>query len=436
MSIIHTPPTDHDEHESWPDSPPRGRTLVRGTPGRKRKRPYHDDLEYQHGIDMSTAATSIEPEKRRCIEPTPPQSISSRVGDRPPHWDTANAASRERTADLSPGRRSSPVRKQLNSLPTAVPSIIVKQGNITNHECQEAQDLQRKLAYAAFGARVPQAFREQLQQEDNIMLDAFSQDMPPELCTPELLCSVRYIYRTAAACAGYNKDENSWVRVVESVLKTVIYGQCLDWIEDDTQETWQVHSIQSQNIHSRFMLKTNVMSLQKKSDVAITYSPLSPAIRELRAEMIKQDVGMSHFSDAFTEFVPVGFLVEVKSQSGSMDEAELQIAVCAAAAIAYLDLLRPAEQDTPQEKPPVTLGWTVCGHDWKLWIAWQGEEKAVHVRGINLGSALGSIGTSGLGNIFALICVLRRAIQWLDEEYMPVYTRLARRSLGMEPQYE
>jgi hypothetical protein len=83
-----------------------------------------------------------------------------------------------------------------------------------------------------------------------------------------------------------------------------------------------------------------------------------------------RDMPLSQMSDAYTSNLCFPCPVVVKRHGGNAEEAELQLMVWQASALARLEHLRNHGREPHKPIPPV-VGCTAVGHTWSFYIAWR-----------------------------------------------------------------
>ncbi|KAG4428471.1 hypothetical protein IFR05_016048 [Cadophora sp. M221] len=214
------------------------------------------------------------------------------------------------------------------------------------------------------------------------------------------------IYNEARACNDDFKDENTWMSVVTSVLKSAIEYTDPDSDPDDDCEPLMlnVQSFQTQPISSSLFPTHTSTSFTKTADLALAFSLSHPEM--LRAldpiHTRYPELGLSQMEDAYTMRFPLVAGVEVKERGGSYNEATVQLGVWCAARLEKSRRLREegqqkrtregTETDGPPreveaegegELPPF-VGWTVVGHEWKLHVVWKDRSGNVDLGGYQM----------------------------------------------------
>lgn len=119
-----------------------------------------------------------------------------------------------------------------------------------------------------------------------------------------------------------------------------------------------------------------MVPLPKKTDIVMAVAPESKALVDVKMRCSAPHA-WSHMADCYTSTIPLFCGLEVKRHGGSSEEAELQLGVWQAAALAHLTA-RLAIEAYPAVSPsslvppviPPTIGCTVVGHQWSFYIAW------------------------------------------------------------------
>lgn len=92
-------------------------------------------------------------------------------------------------------------------------------------------------------------------------------------------------------------------------------------------------------------------------------------------------------TDTYTKHIPLVGGIEVKTSGGSSLEASVQLGIWSAAGLQKARLLQrerqlmtaagPSDRDARQSVPSQEneqlpfFGWTIVGHEWKLYITWK-----------------------------------------------------------------
>lgn len=146
-------------------------------------------------------------------------------------------------------------------------------------------------------------------------------------------------------------------------------------------------------------------------------------------------------SDAYTECVPLVCPVEVKSWRNNGvagPDAEVQLGIWQAAALNHLHCMFVGQDGSVPSSPP-HIGWTVIGHDWKIYIAWKDGVRGPTVsrfltrehyaQSSNTWQTIWTskldlpYSTESISDIFGLLFVLRRMFEWLVDDYWPEFSR-------------
>lgn len=186
--------------------------------------------------------------------------------------------------------------------------------------------------------------------------------------------------------------------------------------------TDQVPCSQTQAIAGQHLPRIQSRVHSRKTDFALALSPEDARITELRRKALTLGLPLSHMSDAFTSTVPIIHPMEVKAASGNAEEAQLQVAVFHAATLSFLsDIGSGANaRDKDTSRMPPTLGWTVIGHTWTVYIAWKDGDGNVTVRSPSLPRPLG---TASPLELFSLLAVLKEGIVWSRGEFFQQYVQ-------------
>ncbi|KAK4962222.1 hypothetical protein LTR66_012763, partial [Elasticomyces elasticus] len=129
---------------------------------------------------------------------------------------------------------------------------------------------------------------------------------------------------------------------------------------------------------------------------------------------------ISQTTDPFTKRVALFSGVEVKQSNGGKMEALAQLAIWLASGLEkLLQLSNPQGKDARHLSLLPTLGWTVVGHDWHLYIAFRGSfdgQERIYLDG-PIESVAAS--TRSYYGVFKLIDLVHRASLYAEEVYWP-----------------
>jgi hypothetical protein len=131
---------------------------------------------------------------------------------------------------------------------------------------------------------------------------------------------------------------------------------------------------QTQSIDSRFLpiLPETTVPFAKKVDIVLAFKPYHDRVRKILEEVRSKRPGMnmSQMSDAYTSSVVLGCGVEIKASGGDYDEAVVQLGIWCSAGLQKKRELSTTDV-SPSQKP--LLGWTVIGHEWRLYLSWRDD---------------------------------------------------------------
>ncbi|KAH9203980.1 hypothetical protein DL95DRAFT_471897 [Leptodontidium sp. 2 PMI_412] len=341
-------------------------------------------------------------------------------------------------------RSPSPTRKVLSQLRYATPSLRVCQPDVRVVEPSMVRELIGMLVKELTGGVIPMDLKPRLQRVEPNQFSLPS----PLFETHTIQYSTTYlsnlwrttvnIYNDARACNDDFKDENAWMTVVTSVLKSAIeYIDPDSDLDDYEPPMLNVQSVQTQAISSSLLPTHTSTSFAKKADLALAFSLSHPEVFHALEPIHTQypDLCLSQMEDAYTMRVPLVAGVEVKERGGSYNEATVQLGVWCAAGLEKLRRLREeghdkrtrerGEADEPLrwegeaegggELPPF-VGWTVVGHEWKLHVVWKDRSGNVTVLGP---WRLLNAGTGSHAEILVLLALIRRVERWVRGVYWP-----------------
>ena len=122
-------------------------------------------------------------------------------------------------------------------------------------------------------------------------------------------------------------------------------------------------------------------------------------------------------SDDYTGKLAMLAGVEVKRDGGNGPEALAQLSMWLAAGITSLSRLRNCQKDhMPSQKRLPLMGWTVVGHRWETYIAYEKEPHHVQIFG-----PIGSISadTSSYYGVFKLMDMIEKMKEYGKQTYWP-----------------
>lgn len=115
--------------------------------------------------------------------------------------------------------------------------------------------------------------------------------------------------------------------------------------------------------------------ISRKVNYTLTFPIRNPQVRATYDKIATSQPTrtISHITDPFTKRTALFSGIEVKRSNGDKKEALLQLIIWLSAGLEKLLRLgnsRNKELDGSQLLP--TIGWTVIGHDWYLYIGFRG----------------------------------------------------------------
>jgi hypothetical protein len=164
----------------------------------------------------------------------------------------------------------------------------------------------------------------------------------------------------------------------------------------------------------------------KKSDFALSFSPKHPDVKEQYSKVqtaSKELVTLSQMSDDCTSKLVLYLGAEVKKLGGNDVEAQGQIYTWLGSGITKRrQLMASAPQHTDQsltEQPMPLLGWTIVGHQWKLYMAF-GDGNSMNDKISIIGPVPGcNVTTETYYDSFKLLRLEERIKTWARETYWP-----------------
>ncbi|KAJ5249497.1 hypothetical protein N7524_011813 [Penicillium chrysogenum] len=316
-------------------------------------------------------------------------------------------------------RQRSPARDLLNDLPLSNPPI----------HCTRPKEILlpsstlslRRTLCQGFGSRViPIGLKNRISAADpegaldipDSAFDETDRRSPGQL--DALWQDVVEIYEEAAECEEYNQDENAWGSgVIQSILK----------IGAKHHPILHVKNVQTQTIDPlllpRLPHKTRV---SRKIDYAFAFSVRDQQIKNMydSVAIALPNQTISHTTDPFTKRVALFSGIEVKQSNGGKMEALAQLAIWLASGLEkLLELSNLQGKDAEHSSLLPTLGWTVVGHDWHLYIAFRGifeGQERIYIDG-PIESVAAS--TRSYYGIFKLMDLVHRASMYAEEVYWP-----------------
>ncbi|KAK2626207.1 hypothetical protein QTJ16_004469 [Diplocarpon rosae] len=339
---------------------------------RKRKRSSRSSMDSNDGASNASGPTDSISAARSTwssLETTGRQIL----GAKPP----------SRTRPPSPSRP----RHALTQLHNASPPLHIYQPDLQLMMPPAAVELKRMLIRTTSSKTIPRGLVDCLRAQSPDELEGQMHHFgdpetdPSPVYLETLWQAVDRIYEEASHCYNQHLDESAWVSVVRMVLDAAEIGTAKPHI-------LHVESIQTQTVLPELHPQHVSLSFEKKADLAFSFSPKHPIVRETIAPIHRNrpSVALSQMTDSYTRTVPLVCGIEVKEKGGDYNEAVLQLAVwcaagleavqglwelaCSGAANAGPDVREGGGGDDEDPLPPF-VGWTVIGHDWKFHVAWK-----------------------------------------------------------------
>lgn len=164
----------------------------------------------------------------------------------------------------------------------------------------------------------------------------------------------------------------------------------------------------------------------KKSDFVLSFSPKHPDVKKHYSEVqtaSKELVTLSQMSDDCTSKLVLYLGAEVKKFGGNEAEAQSQIYTWLGSGITKRrQLMASAAQQTDQsltDQPMPLLGWTIVGHQWKLYVAF-GEGNGMNDKLSIVGPVPGcNVTTETHYDSFKLLRLEERIKTWARDTYWP-----------------
>ncbi|KAB8202246.1 hypothetical protein BDV34DRAFT_237096 [Aspergillus parasiticus] len=290
------------------------------------------------------------PSKRRRTNIDDPDQRTSSLPSEIPLSERTKLRSDASTAS----RQGSPTRDVFNQLRLAKPAIICEPqatGSIPN----TVLSLRKRLADGFGQGIIPRGLESRIRESDPagaVVIPEypyFDSGHMSDAALGVMWNELEEIRLQARHCDIYGKDENAW---------------CLDVGPLSCNR-------QSQQIDADLlpMVRNNLTRINKKADYALAFSCRDPEVSSLyeRVRLGGHGYSISQSTDTFNKRTVLFSGVEVKPDDGGKKEALAQLAI-------WLKPLDLADWLLP------TIGYTVVGHDWYVYIAYRiGNE--VHIIG-------------------------------------------------------
>ena len=163
----------------------------------------------------------------------------------------------------------------------------------------------------------------------------------------------------------------------------------------------------------------------KKADFALSFSPQHPEISQQYAALRtpgQEPFALSQMNDISTSKLVLFIGAEVKKLGGNEAEAKAQLFNWLGAGVIKMrKLVRKINYTAVNTLPQ--LGWTIVGHDWKLYMAIGRGNKAEDEISI-IGPLQGyTVDTTGFLGAFKLLRLMENIKQWAKEQYWSWYVK-------------
>lgn len=161
----------------------------------------------------------------------------------------------------------------------------------------------------------------------------------------------------------------------------------------------------------------------KKADYALSFSNTHPDLQPVYQAFRKQPIAqhLSQMDDRYTGDLAMLAGVEVKRNGGNGQDAQAQLFLWLAAGITSLRLLRTCRKEGSYAMKRLPLvGWTVVGHRWETYIAFEREAYSVSGDVEIIGPITGANGdTRTIEGVFKLINLVKVVKQYGQDMYWP-----------------
>ena len=167
------------------------------------------------------------------------------------------------------------------------------------------------------------------------------------------------------------------------------------------------------------MSASSILTISKKADMALTLHPRHDQVSQLRQDCkfsgSHDRLRLSHMTDSYTRNIPLVLPIEIKRSDGNSEEAKLQLAVWQYGALQHW---RHMSSGPGLDNWPLLIGLTVVGHRWTSYIGWRTNGQTLNT--CNIGSLLS---TDSYHDIFTLLSLVWRILNWVEEEHWPKLVR-------------
>ncbi|KAL5114018.1 hypothetical protein ACEQ8H_008123 [Pleosporales sp. CAS-2024a] len=253
---------------------------------------------------------------------------------------------------------------------------------------------------------------------------------------------VKNIYQDALHCTNFERDENAWCyRVVWPLVELAMKLNC--------STKFKFESVQSQSIQPSYLSTVSEptstssnrrVPVTRKTDFCFSYSYCDPQFAELYTQLAAKMPLVSHTSDFCTQRLVLFSGIEVKPQSGNLNEAELQMSIWMAAslrkkmelarlAFPTSDLLLTPEDAADNATISTDKGLTtfqsahlvepavvIIGNEHRIYYAYPSSSQG-DVTVLGPDEKFSGLSTRSLQGIFKLVRFYGRMLAWgVDEE--------------------
>lgn len=185
-----------------------------------------------------------------------------------------------------------------------------------------------------------------------------------------------------------------------------------------TNRCSQTHAIDDEHLP---VFEDNTIT-PKRIDLCLSFSDQHADVQQHYAEfdaLSVERVQISQMEDDYSSTQALFMGVEVKRQGEKETDAQSQLLTWLAAGVIHLRKLRSPDSQLPNLP---LLGWTVVGHEWKLYAAYgEGNRAGDTIRILGpLNKTFGH--TRDLEGIFQLLKLMQRLKTWAEATYWPWFT--------------
>ncbi|KAF2818254.1 hypothetical protein CC86DRAFT_472942 [Ophiobolus disseminans] len=342
----------------------------------------HSDL-CLYPMDRSRPQSPPKRPRIECDEPITPIQSASVVG-------SVTSLTEKTTLSMrSNASRSSSPQRQITQLLTARPPISLHPLAAAG-ECVPAtvalriRALQTRLRHRLERKYIPTCLRDTLERDptykasllfDPIEDAAYYNNDDDEADAALVLDRVKAVFQGTYLCKDHTMDENAWcLHVVTPLLQLaiILYGR-----GRFRQESVQSQSIQPAYLSTTTPTRSKPTPVFRKTDFCLSYSHLHPLYASLYKTL--RHAPISHTTDTYTEAAALFTGIEVKSPSGNLQEAQLQMSIWMAASLrkkaelAWSAFATDALFRRPDHGAFIEPGITIVGTEHKVYYAYLSE---------------------------------------------------------------